>query len=278
MSAENGGGLPNSLFSIGSMDFGNDTNGAKKTTDSKDKKIHPVDISSIPAIDIEEATVGSDTDGNRNWRVVLYPDSVPPNWREYLDSLNLQWYESPLHEHDMSADGSPKKPHWHLVFCFEGKKSYKQLLRILKPLNGPIPKVADNLRGAVRYLAHIDNPEKYQYPASQIICHGGADLEKYLVADSYHRKILLREMQAYVRANNIFEFADLMDYAAQERFEDWYQLLIDNSAMVMDKYICSLRNSIKDQFIVEREIFHKEKNDILVRLGELEKKEKKHRK
>lgn len=273
-------GLPNSLFSFGKMVFDDENKSPLNSTNCTENAIPPVDIGramedprleeAMAPIDIDAATTVSDCAGNRNWLVILYPDSVPPNWREYLEELHLQWFESPLHDKDICADGSPKKPHWHLVFCFEGKKSYSQMLRILKPLNGPIPKVADNIRGAVRYLAHLDNPDKYQYSATEIVCHGGADLDQYLVCNSYHRKLMLREMQSFVRANNITEFVDLMDYAAQERFEDWYQLLIDNSAMVMDKYICSLRNSMKERFIEERKIFHEEKHSILDRLDKLE--------
>ena len=34
----------------------------------------------------------------------------------------------------------------------------------------------------VRYFAHLDNPEKYQYNKSDIVSHGGADVHKFLTS------------------------------------------------------------------------------------------------
>lgn len=52
---------------------------------------------------------GNKVSRTRNWSIVLYPDSAPANWREYLDSLQIEWIESPLHEFDVNPDGELKK-------------------------------------------------------------------------------------------------------------------------------------------------------------------------
>ena len=44
----------------------------------------------------------------RNWTIVIYPDSAPNNWREIIDDWHIEWVESPLHENDENADGTPK--------------------------------------------------------------------------------------------------------------------------------------------------------------------------
>ena len=63
------------------------------------------------------------SDRTRNWTVVVYPESAPDNWREYVDDLHIEWVESPLHEFDSNATGEVKKPHWHLLLMFGGVKS-----------------------------------------------------------------------------------------------------------------------------------------------------------
>ena len=47
---------------------------------------------------------------------------------------------------------------------------------------------------------------------------------------------------AFVKENNIVGIKDLLDYAMDERFEDWFPSLCDNSAYIMDSYIKSNRH------------------------------------
>ncbi|WP_428270135.1 hypothetical protein [Enterococcus faecium] len=41
------------------------------------------------------------------------------------------------------------------------------------------------------------------------------------------------------------EMKDLIDYALESRFEDWFPLLCDNSAFIMEQYIKSNRHGGK---------------------------------
>lgn len=188
----------------------------------------------------KEKTRGHDR--TRIWSAVVYPDSAPENWREVLDELHIEWVESPLHEFDTNPSGEVKKAHWHIVMSFDGPKSFEQVCEILEPLHCPIPQKCHALRGAVRYMAHLDNPEKYQYPTSGIIPHGGFDLAAALSPSSCQRYELIAEMTIWVKENAVTEFQDILDYARDYRREDWYPLLCDNSAYVLQQYIKSQRH------------------------------------
>ena len=190
-----------------------------------------------------EKTRGSDR--TRNWSVVVYPESAPDNWREYLDDLHIEWVESPLHEYDTNATGEVKKPHWHVLLMFGGVKSYEQVMEVIQPLRCPIPQRCHNAKAMVRYMAHLDNPEKHQYSVSDIVAHGGVDISELLRPSSSERYALIREMVAFVKDNGITEFQDLMDYASMERFDDWFPLLCDNSAYVVGNYIKSQRHRLE---------------------------------
>lgn len=189
---------------------------------------------------------GNKSSRTRNWTIVLYPESAPADWRDLMDDLQIEWVESPLHEFDTNATGEVKKPHWHILLLFGGVKSYDQVVEIVEPFNCPAPQRCHSAKGCVRYMAHLDNPEKFQYNIGDIKAHGGVDLAELLRPSSSERYSLIGEMCSYVRDNSITEFQDLMDYAMQHRFDDWFPLLCDSSAYVVGQYIKSQRHRLKE--------------------------------
>lgn len=178
----------------------------------------------------------------RNWTIVVYPESAPSDWRERLDELHIEWVESPLHDIDCNADGEVKKPHWHVLLMFGGVKSYDQVLELTKDFNSPIPQRCHNAKAMVRYMAHLDNPEKAQYSISDIKAHGGVDISELLRPSSSERYSIISDMIEYIKSDNVIEFQDLMDYARLHHFDDWFPLLCDNSAFVVSQYIKSQRH------------------------------------
>lgn len=185
------------------------------------------------------------SDRTRSWAVVVYPDSAPENWRQLIDEQHIEWVESPLHEFDTNPTGEVKKPHWHLLLMFGGVKSYEQVCDFIKPLNCPIPQRCHNAKAAVRYMAHLDNPDKFQYDVGSIKSHGGVDLAELLRPSSSERYTLIDEMAEYVKENHITEFQDLFDYARKEKRDSWFPLLCDNSAYVVGQYIKSQRHRLE---------------------------------
>lgn len=138
--------------------------------------------------------------------------------------------------------GELKKPHIHIALHFEGKKSNAQIKSMIEPLNGTIPITLNSLRGMIRYFAHLDNPEKYQYPVDQIIGHGGLDVQDLLRLSSSARYAIIKKICEYVFTADITEFYQLMDYAAEYHSEDWYPVLCDSCAYIVNMYIKSNRN------------------------------------
>lgn len=185
----------------------------------------------------------------RNWTFVAYPESAPAGWRDVLDEQYIQWVESPLHDKDTNADGTPKKPHWHILLLFEGKKSYEQVKELTDKLHATIPQKCASSKGLVRYMAHLDSPEKVQYDRGAIIGHGGVDVAEYLKPTSSSRYQLIGEMMDFVQEQGIFEMEDLLMYARRERFDDWFPLLCDNSAYIMGAMIKSRRHRAEQSLV-----------------------------
>jgi len=178
----------------------------------------------------------------RTWTIVLYPESAPENWRDIIDDFHIEWAESPLHDKDRNATNEPKKAHWHVLLMFGGVKSYEQVKELTDRLNAPIPERCHNAKAMIRYMAHLDNPDKFQYSVGDIVSHGGLDLAEMLRPSSSERYTILKEMISYVKNNDIKEFQDLMDYACDQEYDRWFPLLCDNSAYVVNQYIKSQRH------------------------------------
>ena len=194
--------------------------------------------------------VGKKASGNReqrtrNWTFVLYEDSAPDNWIDILDEEHIEWVESPWHDKDVDANGQVKKKHKHIMVLFGGVKSYEQVKEVTDKVNAPVPQRCHNAKAMVRYMAHLDNPDKAQYSVSDIKAHGGVDIAELLRPSSSERYVIIRDIISYVKSTGVVEFQDLMDYAAAERFDDWFPLLCDNSAYVVNQYIKSQRHRFK---------------------------------
>lgn len=178
----------------------------------------------------------------RNWTIVIYPESAPENWREILDDTHIEWIESPLHDKDLNGTGEVKKAHYHVLLLFGGVKSYEQVIEFIKPLNCPIPTRCHNARALVRYMAHLDNPDKAQYSISDIKPHGGVDIAELLKPSSSERYCIIKDMLEFIKENGIIEFQDLIDYSFSYHFDDWFPLLCDNSSFIIVNYIKSCRH------------------------------------
>lgn len=182
---------------------------------------------------------------SRGFAFIVYPDSAPEHWREIIDEHHIQWAESPLHCFDTNETGEVKKPHWHVIIYFETLKSIDQIKKIIEPLNCSIPIMLNSVRGMIRYFAHLDNPEKHQYPVDQIVGHGGMDVQDLLRVSASARYKIIIDMTNWVRENDITEFSELFDYAACCHAEDWIPLLCDNSAYIVGQYIKSNRERVR---------------------------------
>lgn len=74
-----------------------------------------------------------------------------------------------------------------------------------------------------------------------MIVYGGVDVDELLKKTTTDRYKLIKEMIEFIDEQGIVEFKSLMDYAMKFKFDDWFPLLCDNSAYVIQEYIKSNR-------------------------------------
>lgn len=181
----------------------------------------------------------------RNFATVVYPESAPEDWKEILFTHCVPAFISPLHDKDINPTGEPKKPHYHVMLMFEGKKSVAQVKEIFSSINGVGCEVVKSVRGYARYLCHLDNPEKYQYDASEVTCLASDYLGTIgLAIDKYHA---IGEMQDFCDRYNVVSFYALATYARAHR-SDWHRILCDCGSVFMREYLQSRKWSVEQDF------------------------------
>lgn len=180
----------------------------------------------------------------RNWAFVLYPESAPADWLDHLRSTGLQCAVSPLHDSDLNADGSPKKPHWHVIACYSGPTSYNVVKALTDSLNAPIPQPLEQVRGYYRYLTHKDNPEKAQYSDLDIRTINGFDIADYVDLTRTEVLQIKQNILALIQAENIMEYSDLLDYLLAGQMITELDVATSNT-LLFDRYVSSRRNKAK---------------------------------
>lgn len=185
----------------------------------------------------------------RNWVFVVYPESAPENWREVLREQMVPGFISPLHDKDVNADGEDKKPHWHVMLTFRGKKSYEQVKEITDLLNAPAPQPCKDIRAYARYLCHLDNPEKAQYAQEDVESLCGADyLEK--VKSAADTDTAISEMMDFCIEQGCYSFFRLSNYARKNR-SDWFRVITSSRTVFLTAWLKSMEWEIKQGNSIE---------------------------
>jgi len=181
----------------------------------------------------------------RNWTFVLYKDSCAKDWEDYLISTGVP-FSYAYHDKDITELGEPKKPHYHVIICFDGPTSYNRVMEYIERVqaaNGVVQPVG-SVRGIVRYFCHKDNPDKYQYPEDIIQCRNGFDPQDYFCLTVTQQKALKRQATRFIQENDIEEYADLVDILMDSDEGDMYDIVTQNT-FFFTQYIKSRRNRRK---------------------------------
>ena len=175
----------------------------------------------------------------RCFATILYTESCVPDVIQKIETLHIPAFLSPLHDKDLKEDGEVKKPHYHLMFIFQGKKSKEQVQKIFQGLGGVGCEVIESKIGMARYLCHLDDPDKAQYLPDDVICFSGADYFSVITSD-IDRLRLISEMEQFCDENNCFIYSVLARYARDNR-PDWHRVLTTSCTVHMMAYLKSLQ-------------------------------------
>lgn len=182
----------------------------------------------------------------RAWGGVIYPESLPENWLEILQNSGLQIAISPLHDKDINPDGTPKKPHYHIIIIYDGPTTFNNVKTFLEQLNAPNPIPLEQVRGYYRYLIHKDNPEKYQYDETQIKALNGFDFMNYVELTSAEINSIKKEIQKIIIKNHINEYCVLLDFLLDNDLNNYWDVA-SNHTIFFNTYITSRRHKLNSE-------------------------------
>lgn len=177
----------------------------------------------------------------RRFRIIGYPESLKENWIEIFNERDIPFCVSPLHEFDCDENGELKKPHYHIYMEFEGVKTIEQILsfcRLIDAVEYVLP--VESKRKALRYLIHLDDPNKYQYPKEEIQNYGVVDLEDAF-CDELNNVSCFNQIFEYIQTNNISSLQMLIYYASKHR-PDWIAFLINKNSGLVREIIAEKRS------------------------------------
>lgn len=163
----------------------------------------------------------------RNWTAIFYPESANINeCIEYLQEQQIPALISPEHNRDIEKNGNKKKEHYHVILQFDSVKTRAQVEEILNKCPAhegkkafTIPQIVQSISGATRYLIHLDNPEKAQYNAEDIIRICGANVEKYLENEGDKDKrdcSQIKRIMEIIKTKGVYEFEEVVCLLLEE--------------------------------------------------------------
>lgn len=123
----------------------------------------------------------------RCFQCIIYPDSEDYDCNDVLEDIKIKSvqyaiayhdkdqysqvdYENYIEENNKNPDwniGDPKKPHFHCILIFSNSKQLGLVASMIGIKQNYLQKV-ENKEGALQYLIHKNNPEKYQYNITDV--------------------------------------------------------------------------------------------------------------
>lgn len=189
-------------------------------------------------------------DKGRYFAFLVYEESAPSDWRETLQNSHMPFAISPLHEPDEEI----KKPHWHVVYKHSNTITLDGAKRALPEgiaANNHV-EMLHHPRIYQRYLIHLDDPDKQQFPegreAIEVINGFPIDLTREFSQEERTKQ--RQQVFDFIREFSVLEYADLLDALMDAGNVD----LLDyaaNHTILFNTYLTSKRNSARENFECE---------------------------
>lgn len=194
-----------------------------------------------------EAKGGRPDERATNWQFVL---NIPDDYTVTIIQNMLECMCVPLayivHRFDIKEDGTPAKPHFHVLVGTSRVMSRRQLGSLLVSVglwdcvDRHLIHVTNDRVAMCRYLIHLDNPEKHLYSASEIVTLFGYQLCFTTAFTPEQTQATLRDICAFVLEEGITEYADLVGLSIAQH-PDWSKLVLKDYAYGLKQFIDGLR-------------------------------------
>ena len=191
--------------------------------------------------------LNDDAEELRSFLFILWEESMPEKWREILASWGSKFWVSPIHNKDQNSDGTPKKPHRHVVMTQDSKMQVGQVCALMNLLGCKMRPVKPvSIEASIQYLVHYNHPSKAQYKIDEIELFGGAELDKYFYGSRASQRSDIAAVVEFCERQGVVEFADLVACACYGVLDLRYLDVIRDNVVLLNSYLRSRNMMSRD--------------------------------
>lgn len=184
-------------------------------------------------------------DRSKYYTCLVYPDSAPKDWLDIVKAEHICCLISPLHDKDLLKDGSPEKPHYHIMACYDSLKSDKQVKGFFDKFGGVVPPgdmfLVHSQRMYARYLCHLDETDsrKHHYDTSEVIVIGDLDYNEIILSVRDDDQVI-KDILDIIEDNDLILFYDLTNILRYDsRYTDHFRTVYKKSTLFLKEYLKS---------------------------------------
>lgn len=219
---------------------------------------------------------------SNQWEIILYPESLPDKtWKEIIFQTKVPCVLSPCHNMDVITEydvengfkdkqkdfpnmtlqeyksiyydvGDIKKEHFHLIVNY-GNGANKSMEQVQEdfcvPLNAmKFPKIVKSERGAVRYLCHLDHPDKAQYRIDEVRFFNGYNPRDFFDISNADCDRLNIDIINFIDNNSVEGYYELERIT--RKWMPWHKYVVSHS--IFFTYFFQNRNEIQNRELKEK--------------------------
>lgn len=168
----------------------------------------------------------------RYFTFLMYPESIPNDWKERLETLGVCMAISPLHDKDKSnvAGQAYKKSHYHVIYVAKNPVTTDAIRQKIKRCLGDKTvnhvEIVDNMEYMYLYLTHESKDaiakNKHVYSRSDIVLLNDFDIDRYVTLDEAQKKDLRNLVMNLICEKHLVNVAHLIDFIGKHGAE--YQI------------------------------------------------------
>lgn len=163
---------------------------------------------------------------SRYFTFLLYPESIPSDWKMKLELIGVPMAISPLHDKDLSTvDGQQyKKPHYHVIYVAKNPVTADSVRKKIKATLGDssvakVQTVVHSMENMYLYLTHESKDaiakNKHKYDKKDIGLINNFDVDRYVTLDESEKKELRQTLLELVDTYNIVNIIELSAFIKQ---------------------------------------------------------------
>lgn len=159
-------------------------------------------------------------DKARYFTFLLYPESIPADWKQRLELIGVPIAISPLHDRDKSnVEGQTyKKAHYHVIYVARNPVTPESVRIKIKRLLGDksiakVQIVIRSMESMYLYLTHESKDavekKKHKYSKRDIALLNNFDIDRYITLDVKDKDDMLNDVCDLIDDHNLANMREL---------------------------------------------------------------------